>query len=118
MRKTLVLTALILTGVCAFTGNIGTKSAQAKTASYKMNVIQTAYCLQGTMANGHYVHYGAVATDTSVIPMGTRMYIPGYGYGRAEDTGKAVRGRHIDVWVSSCSAAMHMTKYVTITILR
>lgn len=71
------------------------------------------------MANGHYVHYGAVATDPRVIPTGTRMYVPGYGYARAEDTGGAVRGRHIDVWVSSCRTAMRMTRYnLRITVYR
>lgn len=70
------------------------------------------------MANGRYVHYGAAATDPYVIPMGTRMYVPGYGYARAEDTGGAVRGRHIDVWVPSCYKAMRMTRHVTITVYR
>jgi len=35
--------------------------------------------------------------DPSVIPLGTRMYIPGYGYGTAEDTGGAVIGNIIDL---------------------
>lgn len=104
--------ALLLAGTAATT-------AQAKrNSSYRMTVLRTAYCLRGTMADGHYVHWGAVATDRRVIPQGARMYIPGYGWGRAEDTGSAVVGRHIDVWVPNCNVALHMTKYVTITIYR
>lgn len=83
-----------------------------------MTVLRTAYCLSGTTATGTRVHYGAIATDPRVIPLGTRLYVPGYGPGRAEDTGSAVKGRHVDVWVPSCAKAMRMTKRVTITVYR
>jgi len=51
----------------------------------------------GTTATGTTVRKGTVAVDPSVIPLGTRMYIPGYGYGVAEDTGGAVIGNIIDL---------------------
>ncbi len=51
----------------------------------------------GTTATGTTVRKGAVAVDPNVIPLGTRMYIPGYGYGVAEDTGGAVIGNIIDL---------------------
>jgi 3D (Asp-Asp-Asp) domain-containing protein len=70
-----------------------------------IKVLVTAYCLTGTTATGTYVHPGTVATDPSVIRLGRHMYVPGYGRGHAEDTGGAIKGRHIDVWMSSCSAA-------------
>jgi 3D (Asp-Asp-Asp) domain-containing protein len=41
---------------------------------------------------------GTIAADTSIYPYGTVMYIPGYGYGRVEDTGGAVKGQHIDLY--------------------
>jgi 3D (Asp-Asp-Asp) domain-containing protein len=44
--------------------------------------------------------------DPAVIPLGTRMFVPGYGEGVAADTGSAVRGRSIDVWFESCAKAM------------
>lgn len=40
---------------------------------------------------------GLVAVDPAVIPMGQRMYVPGYGLAMAADTGGGVRGRHIDL---------------------
>ncbi len=51
----------------------------------------------GTTATGTVVHKGTVAVDPRVIPLGTRMYIPGYGYGVAEDTGGAIIGSIIDL---------------------
>jgi uncharacterized protein YabE (DUF348 family) len=51
----------------------------------------------GVTATGTGVYKGIVAVDPRVIPLGTRMYIPGYGYGLAADTGGGVLGSHIDL---------------------
>jgi len=40
---------------------------------------------------------GVIAVDPQVINLGTRMYVPGYGFGTAADTGGAIKGRHIDL---------------------
>lgn len=68
-------------------------------------VLATAYCLSGTTASGLPVHHGAIAVDPRVIPMGTRLFVPGYGRGRALDTGSAVKGLHVDLWMASCAQA-------------
>jgi 3D (Asp-Asp-Asp) domain-containing protein len=80
-----------------------------------MTVLATAYCLRGTTATGLPVGPGIVAVDPTVIPLGTRMTIPGYGEGVAADTGNGVRGAHIDVWIASCTAAADFTRTVVIT---
>jgi 3D (Asp-Asp-Asp) domain-containing protein len=80
-----------------------------------MTVYATGYCLKGTTATGLPVGPGIVATDPSVIPLGTRMTIPGYGEGVAADTGSGIRGRMIDVWIKSCAAAAAFGRAVTIT---
>jgi cystine transport system substrate-binding protein len=82
-----------------------------------MTVLVTAYCLTGSTATGLPVGPGIVAVDPSVIPLGTRMSIPGYGDGVAADVGSAVKGAHIDVWIASCSAAAAFARNVTITFL-
>jgi 3D (Asp-Asp-Asp) domain-containing protein/peptidoglycan hydrolase CwlO-like protein len=82
-----------------------------------MTVLATAYCLPGKTATGLPVGPGIVAVDPSVIPLGTRMRIPGYGDGVAADVGGGVHGAHIDVWMASCSDAAAFTRTVTITFL-
>jgi 3D (Asp-Asp-Asp) domain-containing protein len=68
-------------------------------------VIVTAYCLTGVTASGAPAGPGVVAVDPSVIPLGARVHVPDWGDGRALDTGGAIRGLHVDVWMSSCQAA-------------
>jgi 3D (Asp-Asp-Asp) domain-containing protein len=51
----------------------------------------------GYTATGAKAEKGVVAVDDRVIPMGTRMYIPGYGFGVAADRGGAIKGMRIDL---------------------
>lgn len=58
----------------------------------------TAVSAGGTVTRtGTGVFRGIVAIDPGVIPLGARMYVPGYGYGVAADTGGGVIGEHIDL---------------------
>lgn len=54
----------------------------------------------GISSTGVLVEKGIVAVDPDVIPYHTRVYVPGYGDGLAEDTGGAVNGRRIDLGYS------------------
>ena len=51
----------------------------------------------GWTAVGMRAGKGVVAVDPSVIPLGTKLYIEGYGYAVAGDVGRAIRGRRIDL---------------------
>ena len=62
------------------------------TAYSSMQPGLSAYTATGTLCR-----YGVIATDPNFIPLGTRVYIPGYGYAVAEDTGGAIVGNKIDV---------------------
>jgi 3D (Asp-Asp-Asp) domain-containing protein len=59
----------------------------------------------GITASGTRARQGTLAADTSRYPFGTIMYIPGYGFGRVEDRGEAIKGDHIDLHFSSHRAA-------------
>ena len=61
--------------------------------------------LRGTTATGIPTGPGIVAVDPTVIPLGTRMTIPGYGEAVAADTGGAIKGLRIDVWVATAAEA-------------
>lgn len=83
----------------------------------QLTVFATGYALPGTTATGLPVGWGIVAVDPSVIPLGTRMSIPGYGEGVAADTGSAVRGATIDLWFPTTEQALAWGRQtVTITI--
>ena len=51
----------------------------------------------GYTANGMRAQWGVVAVDPDVIPLGTHLFIPGYGLAIAADTGGAIIGRRIDL---------------------
>jgi 3D (Asp-Asp-Asp) domain-containing protein/septal ring factor EnvC (AmiA/AmiB activator) len=74
-------------------------SPPAQGTGRALTVVSTAYALPGTTATGLPVGPGIVAVDPTVIPFGTHMTIPGYGEGVAADTGSAIIGARIDVWV-------------------
>lgn len=48
-------------------------------------------------SSGTPVRHGVIAVDPSFIPIGTRVYIPGYGEAIAEDIGGAIVGNIIDI---------------------
>ena len=76
-----------------------------------------AYHLPGRTASGLPVGVGVVAVDPSVIPLGTRMFVPGYGSAVAADVGSAVKGFVIDLWMPSRAKALAWgRRTVTITL--
>jgi 3D (Asp-Asp-Asp) domain-containing protein len=82
-----------------------------------MTVSSTGYALPGHTATGIPVGWGVVAVDPSVIRLGTRLTIPGYGEGVAADTGSAVRGATIDLWFPTLGQALAWgRRTITITI--
>ena len=67
---------------------------------------------------GSPVHKGIAAVDPNVIPLGTRMYIPGYGYAIADDIGGAIKGNRIDLAFENRSQAFEFgVQRITVYIL-
>jgi 3D (Asp-Asp-Asp) domain-containing protein/septal ring factor EnvC (AmiA/AmiB activator) len=82
-----------------------------------LTVTATGYSLAGYTSTGVPVGYGIVAVDPSVIALGTKMTIPGYGEGVAADTGGAVAGAHIDLWFPTEAESLAWgSRTVTVTL--
>ena len=77
----------------------------AAAGAHAMTVVATAYSGTGATATGLAAGWGVVAVDPSVIPLGTRMSIPGYGDGVAADVGSGVSGATIDLWFPTYAQA-------------
>jgi len=68
----------------------------------------TAYCLPGRTSMGHSVRRGIIAADPRVLKLGSTVYVnagPWSGNYLVSDTGGAVKGKKVDIWVPSCSEA-------------
>jgi 3D (Asp-Asp-Asp) domain-containing protein len=82
-----------------------------------LTVTSSGYSMPGRTATGLPVGPGIVAVDPAVIPLGTRLSIPGYGEGVAADTGGAVQGLTIDLWFPTLAEALAWgRRTVTITL--
>jgi 3D (Asp-Asp-Asp) domain-containing protein len=72
-------------------------------------VTLTSYCLSGTTRRGRYVRPGIVAADPKFFPMAryVELYVGRKYYGRflVDDTGRRIKGNHLDIWLSSCRDA-------------
>ena len=116
----------------------GTSVAVAKTASTSrggdfsaskvINMKTTAYnsaetgsniTASGAVAVRNSSGYSTIAVDPSVIPLGTKVYVEGYGYAIAQDTGGAIHGNIIDLYFNSMSEVNAWgVKYLNVYILQ
>jgi 3D (Asp-Asp-Asp) domain-containing protein len=117
---------LVAAGVGVLLGTGAVSGGQADAASSVANartqrlvVDVVAYSLPGRTSSGRPVARGVVAVDPRIIPLGTRLHVPGYGKGVAADTGSAIRGHLIDVWFPTRAEARAWgRKTITITVYR
>jgi uncharacterized protein YabE (DUF348 family) len=88
-----------------------------------MSMVATAYTANcsgcsGTTASGQHAGHGIVAVDPRVIPLGSHLYIPGYGHAVAGDTGGAIHGNRVDLGFNSDADAMQFgRRSVTVYVL-
>jgi 3D (Asp-Asp-Asp) domain-containing protein len=82
-------------------GGTSLKFAEAHTMT------ATAYTHTGNRtATGIWPSVGIVAVDPRVIPLGTRLYVDGYGYATAMDVGGKIKGKRIDVFMETKEEAL------------
>jgi 3D (Asp-Asp-Asp) domain-containing protein len=95
----------------------GTPAPPPAAGTRSLVVDAVAYHLPGRTASGLPVGVGVIAVDPNVIPLGTRVFVPGYGPAVAADVGSAIRGNIIDLWMPSTAQALAWgRRTVTITV--
>ena len=110
--------SVVLAPVAATTGATSRPEApSSRTSGRTLTVVATGYSLSGRTATGLRTGWGVVAVDPSLIPLGTRLTIPGYGEGVAADVGGSIRGAVIDLWFPTRAQAFAWgRRTVTITL--
>ncbi len=119
VKSTTLTAAVAASGpVPAVVGDPSPAPASTQSSGGRTLVVSaTGYSLPGHTATGLPVGWGIVAVDPTVIPLGTRMTIPGYGEGVAADVGSGIRGATIDLWFPTIAQAFAWgRRTVTITL--
>jgi uncharacterized protein YabE (DUF348 family)/3D (Asp-Asp-Asp) domain-containing protein len=89
------------------------------TAYHAFRGVGKTYTSSGKKAVRNPEGYSTIAVDPKVIPMGTKLYVDGYGFAIAADTGSAIKGNKIDVFFNSYKEACNWgVKYVDVYVLK
>lgn len=105
------------------TPTVPTTSTEVGTAIKTLTMESTAYYGHGITASGlkpvrNPDGISTIAVDPNVIPLGTKVYVSGYGLAIAADTGGAIKGNIIDVFLNTHEECMSWgRRQVTVQIL-
>ena len=105
------------------TPTVPTTSAEVGTAIKTLTMESTAYYGHSITASGlkpvrNPNGVSTIAVDPNVIPLGTKVYVSGYGVAIAADTGGAIKGNIIDVFLNTHEECMSWgRRQVTVQIL-
>lgn len=110
LQLALILSSLLIVGILIFLSipkyesmTITHDGFNIVTQAKELKVEATAYCGDGITSIGTKpTPYRTIAVDPKVIPYGSIVYIPEYkALFRAEDTGSAIKGKRIDIFLSN-----------------
>jgi 3D (Asp-Asp-Asp) domain-containing protein len=109
--------------ICSVMLSTGTEALAKPWRTTPLHVMATAYCERGKTSSGVHAQSGIVAADPRHLPLGTRLRIvaPGQlhnGTYVVADTGSAINGQDLDIFMASCRQAKAFgKKIVTVRIL-
>ena len=83
-----------------------TADVSAYTAGYESCGKLPSHPAYGITANGNKVRKGIIAADTNILPFGTKVYIEDLGIFIVDDTGSAIKGNRIDIYMDSLDEAV------------
>ena len=103
--------------VMSRSGYRGKRVLDMEATAYDSGFSSTGHAFDNVTATGAKAEYGIVAVDPRVIPLGTKLFIEGYGYAVAKDVGGAIKGLRIDLFFESHKEAIqfgrrHVKVYV------
>lgn len=75
-------------------------------SAYEPGPRSCGWSADGRTSCGLKAGYGVVAVDPRVIPLGSKLYVEGYGMALAGDTGRAIKGNRIDLGYNTYREAM------------
>jgi 3D (Asp-Asp-Asp) domain-containing protein len=107
-RSGIALVALVAAMFVISTTATGAQRRAARPRMLTMSA--TAYCLRGATSSGTQPRSGTVAADPRVLPMGTTIRVTGLVSPRPQtftvaDSGAAVKGNEIDIFIRDCARA-------------
>lgn len=77
-----------------------------KVTAYEPSERSCGIWADGITSTGKPARMGTIAVDPRLIPLGTRLFVPQYGWGVAEDIGGAIKGQRIDVFFWTVDEAL------------
>ena len=102
-RSIFIALAALMVSTSSFAQSRSAKPGETVTVSV------TASCIEGKTKTGEQTRRGMAAADTSVLPLGTVIRLTGLkeynGTYTIEDTGRAIKGNDVDIFLPDCKAA-------------
>jgi uncharacterized protein YabE (DUF348 family) len=88
------------------------------TAYWAVDGVNNTYTFTGRKAVRNSNGYSTIAVDPKIIPLGSRLYVEGYGYAIAADKGSGINGKFIDVFFETRAEASNWgVKYLNVKML-
>jgi 3D (Asp-Asp-Asp) domain-containing protein len=76
---------------------VARRELQLEATGYDPGPVDNTRGWVGSTRTGVRAHFGIVAVDPKVVPLGSLVYVEGYGPGLAADVGGAIKGKRIDL---------------------